>query len=378
MKLLKKYILLLFLFENLLVQSSIFGISSVPFYLILGTGLFLMFFGNFFTKETIKKCWPLYVLSIVYVLYQFTLGIETVSSRSLTYLLAKITTFVIICVSVTSDWQFYARKAPLYLAVGVFVILLYGMNSTGVVSTDDRLTLGFTNTNTTSSLSALCLGTIIFFWNKKRPILYGIMAICALYAMLAGGGRNAILMFAVMMFVWAGFSLRRIIVGLMMILTVLIIVNVFSVELAGISRIEETISGDMGSNRELEVIATEMMIDEKPITGWGFEAQNVGRAAFISEMSSHNGYLETIKFMGYPFAIMVFFVIFYSTMSQLRNFRNSDPAIKFQLAVVLSHLVGAMFEGLFVGVHEFSTNIIFYSLAVLTTYRYYQQKHITL
>ncbi len=360
------------------MQSTIFGLSRIPFYLILGTGLFLTFLGGFFNKETIKKCWPLYALSIIYVLYQFTLGIETISSRSLIYLLAKITTFVIITVSVTSDWLFYAKKAPVYIAAGVFLILLYGMNRTGVVSTDSRLMFGFTNSNTTSSLSSLCLGTVIFFWNKKKSVLYFFMAVCALYAMLAGGGRNAILMFAVMMFVWAGFSLRRIIVSVMLIFAVLTVVNVFSIELAGISRIEETISGDMGSNRELEVIATEMMIDEKPITGWGFEAQNVGRAAFISEMSSHNGYLETIKFMGYPFAIMVFFVIFYSTISQLRNFRNSDPAIKFHLAVVLSHLVGAMFEGLLVGVHEFSTNIIFYSLAVLTTYRYYQQKHIAL
>lgn len=378
MKKIKKYILLVFLIENLLVQSSVFGVSQWIFYAILSTGFFLLFFGGFFRKETYEKCWPLYILPLIYIIYQFTIGYGTISQKTLIYLLAKIVTYVIVVQSVVVDWEYYARKVPMYLATFVVVILFVGMNRFGVSVSDERLLLGFTNANTTSSLSALSLGTVIFYWNKRKPLLYSIMAISALYAMLAAGGRNAILMFGIMMFVWTGLEFRRIRLCILMLVFLAFIINIFSMEFAGVSRLTSTISGQMGTNRELEVLASHIMIDEKPITGWGFEAKNVGKAAMLSEFGSHNGYLETIKFMGYPFAIIFFLVLFFATFQQLRNFRNPDNAIRFHLAVLLSHLVGAVFEGLFVGVHEFSTNIIFYSLAVLTTYRYYQQRHVAL
>jgi O-antigen ligase len=152
------------------------------------------------------------------------------------------------------------------------------------------------------------------------------------------------------------------------------VTTVFSIELAGVNRITDTIEGSMGSNREVERAATVMMIEEKPLTGWGFEAPNVGRAAILSEVGSHNGYLETIKFMGYPLGGIFILFLFLSVLTFLPLYKSPDMAVRYHVAIVFSHLVSAVYEGLFVGVHEFSTNIIFYSLAILAVY-HYKMKH---
>ena len=370
MKLLKKYILLVFLIENLLAQSPFGGYVHWLFYLMLLAGIILMLGGGFFKSSSFRKCRPLYLLGIVYIIYQFTLGIETLSVSTITYLIAKVTTFVIITISVVDDWDFYARKVPFYLSIVVFIILLFGLSGSETLNTTDRLQLGFGNANSTSSLSAFCVATVFFFWNRKHAILYILIALVAAYSMLAGGGRNAILMLAIMLMIWTGMSFRRIIIAFSLVCVLLCLINIFSLDLAGIERIEATMSGEAGTNRDLERLATQLMIEEKPYTGWGFGATNVGAAAELSELGSHNGYLETIKFMGYPFAILYFFILFGGMIPMLRYYRSNDMAIRYHLAIVLSHFACALFEGLYVGVHEFSTNVIFYSLAILTTYRY--------
>ena len=370
MKFIKKYILLIFLIENLLTQSSVFGLSQWFFYLMLAVGAALMLDKTIWSRQTFAECKPLYLIALVYVLYQFTLGYDTITMRSLIYLLAKVTTFVIISVSVVSDWEFNARKVPLYLAFVVIAILLFGLNNAENINSGERLELGFGNTNSTSILSAFCLSITLFFWNPKRSVIYVLFALLALYAMLAGGGRNAILIFGVSIIVWSGFSVKKIIPAALALLLLWGAINVLQLNLAGVNRVIETINGTMGSNREYEREAVWMMIKEKPWTGWGFEAQNVGRAAIISEMGSHNGYLETLKFMGYPFFILFCAVLLLSVLPFIRYIKSSDMTVRFHLAVVLSHLAAAFFEGLFVGVHEFSTNIVFYSLAVLSTHNY--------
>lgn len=370
MKTLKKYILLIFLIENLLAQSPVGGSLQWLFYIMLVAGAYLMITGGLFKPETFRKCRPLYLLGAVYIAYQFTLGFNTISTSTLIYLIAKVTTFVIIVVSVVDDWDFYARKVPFYFSIVVFFVLLFGLNNADTLNTTDRLELGFGNTNSTSSLSAFCVATVLFFWNRKHAILYTIIALVALYSMLAGGGRNAILMLTIMLLIWTGLSVKRVFLAASLICLLMLTINVFSLNLAGVERLEATISGDAGTNRDIERLATQMMIDARPYTGWGFGATNVGAAADLSELGSHNGYLETIKFMGYPFAVLYFLILFCSVIPMLSYYRSRDMAIRYHLAIVLSHFAGALFEGLYVGVHEFSTNVIFYSLAVLTTYRY--------
>ena len=374
MKFLKKYILLIFLIENLLALSPVFRLSALLFYIMLATGAFLMVVGGFFRPENYRRCRPLYLLAIVYVVYQFTLGIETISVSTITYLIAKVTTFVIITISIMDDWNFYARKVPFYLSIFIFFILLFGINNLDTLNATDRQTLGFGNTNATSSLAGLCIATVIFFWNRKHAFFYLIVASFALYAMLAAGGRNAMLVLAIMLFVWTGLSMKRIKTAVFIFSIIWVVITLLPINLAGVERLEATLSGETGTNRDIERLATRIMIDEKPYTGWGFAAENVGEAAELSELGSHNGYLDTIKFMGYPFGGLWILILVGSILPLIRYIKSTDRVIRYHLAIVLSTLVSAFFEAWFVGVHQVYTNIFFCSLAILTSYRSIRDK----
>ena len=373
MKFLKKYVLLIFLVENLLALSPLVGGLQWLFYIMLAIGVFLMVAGGFFRPENYRKCRPLYLLGLVYILYQFTLGVDTISVPTITYLIAKVATFVIITISIVDDWDLYARKVPFYLSVFIFLILLIGINDVDTLNTTDRQTLGFGNANATSSLAGLCVATIIFFWNRRHAFLNLIMASYALYAMLAAGGRNAMMVLAIMLFVWTGMSKKKIRTAVSIFCIIWIGISVLPISLAGIERLEATISGDAGTNRDIERLATQIMIDERPYTGWGFGAENVGEAAQLSELGSHNGYLDTIKFMGYPFGVLWILILVCSILPLIKYIKSSDRVIRYHLAIVLSTLASAFFEAWFVGVHQVYTNIFFCSLAILTSYRATQE-----
>ena len=376
MKTLKKYLLLCFLIENLLAQSFFASLPTWVFYLMLFLGVLMLFSKEFLSRRSFKECWPLYLLLMVYVLYQFTAGIGTLNTRSLLYLMAKVTTFAIITVSVVSNLDYYVQRLPILFAFIVFIVLLFGMGRGVDLDSGDRMNLGFGNSNSTSSLSVICIAGVLFFWNRKYSFIYMIMLAIALFAMLAGGGRNAILTLVIMTLVWTGFSLKKSIIAALLLALSIGALTVLPVNLAGVNRMKDTIEGKAGSNRDIEREATKIMIDEKPLTGWGFEAKNSGRAADISELGSHSGYLETIKCMGWPFSILWFFILLLSILPLLKYLKGRNMVLRYHLAIVLSHLAAAFFEGLFVGVHEFSTNIVFYSLAVLTTYRYREKHHL--
>lgn len=374
MKSIKKYLLLAFVVENVFAQTPYFSALSFLFYVFLGIGMLFLLDGSLFRKNVVNSCKPLYVLGLVYVAYQFTLGQETISSSTLLYLVAKIATFSIIAVSVTSNWEFYAEKAPRIFSVLILLILLFNI-ATGNLGDDGsgRMMIGFTNTNTTSSMAAFAFAGFLFFRDKKKRNLYILAMILCFYAVLAGGSRNGFLIFAILFFMWRGVSWNTIIIASASLIIINIVINQINVELVGLERIFGTISGEVASNRDTEREAAMVMIGDKPWTGWGFEAQNVGKAAAISELGSHSGYLETLKFMGYPFGLMWFAVLYICILSLLRFYKSGDMTVRYHLAIVISSLASAFFEGLFVGVHELATNMMFISLAVLTTYKYRQK-----
>lgn len=368
MKSLKKYILLIFLLENTIVSSKFGGIQW-PFYAMLAIGSLMLFSKEMWKKQSFSECFPLYLWSVMYIVYQFTIGLDTLCTHSLFYLVAKVITFIIITVSVVSNWEFNTYKVPLFIAVTISAVLLFGVSETVNLNAGDRLRLGFGNENLTGSLSAICFAIIIFFWDKRRAWIFLLMGVIALYSMLASGSRNALLYLAIMILIWTRLSFKRIIPVAIIMLGLMATVSYLPIHLSGIDRAKATIEGTEDSSRNIEREATIVMIKEKPLEGWGFDAENTGHAAQISELGSHNGYLDTIKFMGYPFAIMWFLVLLIAVLPLLKYIRSGDNAIRFHLAIVLSTMATAFFEGWFTGVHQINTNIMFYSLAILTTYR---------
>lgn len=369
----KRYILLIFLVENLLAQQVIFASPAWLFNAIVITGGILMLDKNIWTRPTIAKCWPLYALALVYILYQFTIGLETLSMHTLRYLGGRLASFIIIVTAVTADYKFYYEKVPTIIPYIAIFIVIIGLMRTGVV-VGDRNRLGFGNVNSTGTISAICLGAVLFFFNKyPKAIALSMMAIF-LYAILTSGSRSSILIFAIMLVFWTGLSFRKSLVLLVLLVSSLYMISMMPEEFSGISRVKSTISGKETSGREAEREACRIMISERPVDGWGFESENVGRAALVSDLGSHSFYLESIKWLGYPFAILFFIVLYLSVLPLLRFARSGDIFIRYDLAVIISLIVAAFFEEWFLGVHEFQSNMAYCSLAIVTTYRYNMNK----
>lgn len=365
MEKLKKYLLYLFLLENVAAQTSLMGsFSAYFFYAFLVLGAIFMLQGNLWKHKTVSTYWPLYVMGTIYVLYEFTFGYNTISTQTLVYLIAKLTTFAIIIMSVDNNFEFYERKMLYKLSVFICLFVLYGM-ATGNIDGGDsgRILVGFGNANSTSGMGAFVLGTMLFTtkkWNVKSLLITGI----GLYAVLAGGSRAGIMVVAILMFIRYGFSVKFVLAVTMIVFTAIYILPTVGLETVGVERFLHTVDGTEGANRDSEREACWMMIYERPWTGWGFEAQNQGAALALSELGSHNGYLETLKFMGYPCGGAWISILVLSIVAIIKRYHKLGIARDMFIGLVLAFALNAYFEGLFVGVHEFATNMFFVCLAV--------------
>lgn len=366
MERIKKYLLYLMLLENVAVQTSFFAAyTAIFFYSFLALGFVFILTGELFKNNRINIYRPFYILGGIYLLYEFTVGQNTINQQTLTYLLAKLTTFAIIITCVDCNYKFYEKQMLYSLSVFMCLIVLYGIISGGASGSDEeRLMLGFTNSNTTSSMGAFIIGVMLFIsnkWNLKNIII----ATIGLYAILAGGSRAGVLVFAIIIFMRYGLSLKIFLVMSLIVVTSVVILPAIGLETVGVERIMDTYKGKEGTNRDLEREACMMMIEAKPYTGWGFEAQNQGAAAEVAKLPPHNGYLETLKFMGVPMGgVWIAVYIFYVLYAYFKYKRGCIPNDVY-LALLLALTVNTFYESLLVGVHEYATNIIFVSLAAV-------------
>ncbi|WP_195407808.1 O-antigen ligase family protein [Bacteroides congonensis] len=365
MEKLKKYLLFLFLLENVAAQTRLMGgISTYFFYIFLVLGAMFMLQRDLWRGKTMNTYWPLYVMGGIYVLYEFTFGQSTISMQTLVYLIAKLTTFAIIVMGVDNNFKFYERKMLYGLSVFICFFVVYGMVTGGLAqSHSTRMLVGFGNANSTSGMGAFVLGAMLFItekWNLKSLLIIGI----GLYAVLAGGSRAGIMVVAILMFIKYGFSPKMALVFAAVVFVAVYILPAIGLNTVGVERFLHTVDGTEGTNRDNEREACWLMIREKPWNGWGFEAQNQGRALEMSELGSHNGYLETLKFMGYPCGGAWLGILVLSILVIFKRYHKLGIARDMFVGIVLAFAVNAYFEGLFVGVHEFATNVFFVCLAV--------------
>lgn len=115
-----------------------------------------------------------------------------------------------------------------------------------------------------------------------------------------------------------------------------------------------------------------LMINENPILGWGFKTGIQGSAAKISQMGSHNGYLDIIKAIGYPYAILLLGGVMTIFFRMKEVVKSKCPFVRFHLFVVISILLAALYESYIIGVNQIMTNLLFVSIAVLQYHSYYK------
>lgn len=374
MQKIKEYLLFVFLIENLMAQVPAFhSITNVMFYVFMAIGFVCVFDGKNWSRESRNKFGWMYILMVILIVYEFFVGAQFISPKTLIYLIAKITTFFIIMTSLNYNFEFYESKMLFSLAAIVTIFTLYGVFFGGEeIVADERSGLGFGNSNSTGAYGAIIAG-IVLFYSKSHKLDWKVLAILfiGVFAVLAAGSRAGMLMLFMLMFFRYGVSVKTVLAGLFFLLFSMVILPQLGLETVGMERLTETINGEIGTNRDLEREAGIWMIQQSPWTGWGFGAKNQGYALMLSELPSHNGYIEITKWMGYPSSIAFFLTIFVASYSYWRTKRKYGVEMDFFFAMLIVLFVKAMYEVLFTGIHEFETNFFFVVLAILSTRNYY-------
>lgn len=377
MRTIEKYLLFAYLLENIFVQTFLMGaVSDMLFYPLLGLGVICMFTSRMTTQQAVAKYWPLFVMMGLYVFYEFALAPE-IDTKTLLYLIAKVVTLGIIIVGLNTNEEFYRTSALRWLIYAMAFFLLYGLLTGGDnVAETGRMRTGFTNENTVGAMGANIVGLLIFYLRDKQwtKIDYLILAL-GVFGVLAGASRAGFLMLSMLVVLRYGINMKTLMFAVGIYIFGVFILPQVGIHTVGIDRMMDTIDGTEGSNREVERLAAQMMIAERPLTGWGFQAENQGEALLLSELGSHSGYLEIIKQMGYPVGITFFATIAISILLYLRQLVDKQALITLAGAMVIVLLVKANYEGLFVGVHEFETNLFFFFLAMMSLETYILKNH---
>jgi len=372
MRFLKKYLLFAFLLENIVVQTSLLGAIANPlFYIFLALGLFCFVDSSIWSKESFQKFGWIYASMGLFVFYEFIIGVDYINTKTLLYLLSRIVIFVIIISGISHNEDFYQGKAIKWLVLTMSFFLLYSLATGGFTETSGRVGGGYTNSNTAGAMGAVIVGMLVFkMKNKKWSFIPLICLFAGMLGVLGGGSRAGFLMLGLLVFMRYGFNLKTIGMGVSLVVLGLFILPAMGIETVGIQRVIDTYSGIEGTNRDVEREAAQWMIAQKPLTGWGFQAVNQSKAAMISQLGAHNGYLEMTKQMGYPCTIAFILIVLSTLIKNIVTVKKKGKALGlfFSIAVVL--LVDANYESILIGVHEYITNLFFVSLAMISCRTY--------
>ncbi len=369
-----KYLLLALLIANLASQYIIFNpISNIVFYGTLGVAVLysIMYCHQFFHKDSLKATSFLWLFILVHTVYQFTFGINYFGKESLSYLLAKNTVLVVIYWGIITNYEFYYRKIIPFFTGVIPILIIYGFLFHNEVFAG-RSTCGFGNPNSTSAISSIGFaGFLLLEYKPKWLSLLG--AIVCMFGVLAGGSRAATVVCIVAVFLKYEFSWKTILLSCACLSVALFLFPYLGFKLNGIDRVVDVFSnGNFVGSREQVRKATMLMINENPILGWGFKTGIQGSAAKISQMGSHNGYLDIIKAIGYPYAILLLGGVMTIFFRMKEVVKSKCPFVRFHLFVVISILLAALYESYIIGVNQIMTNLLFVSIAVLQYHSYYK------
>lgn len=372
-----KYNLLFLLAANLTSQyKPLVFLSEQLFYISLAIGLLCVFINipDLLNQKKRNAIPLLFSLITIYSLYHFTIGIQYWNGDSWNYYLARVVTLLITFFGVTSNYKFYFEDLMFWLSIVIAACLVYGTIIDGTAA-QGRYYLAFGNPNSTSAISTV--GFAGFLYCKNRPKYVWIMgAIICLWGVTAGGSRTMSVLCILAMILRFKFSLKTIVIFFFASIILVRILPLLGLETIAIDRLVDVFENKnfVGSREDVRQ-ATMMMIDMRPIEGWGFKSGIVGEAAEISVMGSHNGYLDIIKAMGYPFAILIFVVIFLNLFRIRKYVFSKDPIILYHCFIIIAVLLGAMYESMLHGVN-YILNTLFYTSFSLLTYRMKMRKNV--
>lgn len=369
MKNISKYLLLVFLFENLCTQTVLLYQYTQPvFYGMLGIGVLTLARSSNWSSISMGRFGWMFFLSFIYVFHCFIVGREFFNQEILIYLITKIVTFFIIMTSLNEDLDFYEGKGLIWFALGVFVLQVFMLSGSKLVfDGEERITFGYVNSNAMGGISTIVFGILLCKYKEPKKPKWALALCClAAFGTMVSGSRSSIVVLVMMYILLCGMSIKTFVFAGIAALMLLVVLPDAGIEVAGINRMKETISGELGDNRGDERLAAKMMIEDRPWTGWGLKTENQGRAAIITMMSSHNSYMDLAKTMGIPLAIIWILTVASVIIRYLTNMRRYSLPFDFFIVYAICIMIKGLYEAMFAGVHDIQTNMLYVSLAVLS------------
>lgn len=364
---LKKYMLLLFLLANLTAEYAYLAAASkYLFYGVLALSVPVCLVNINTIRNGIRMCPYIGVLTAIYWLYQFTVGIDTIDTDNIIYLIAKTATFFIMLLSISSNFEFYFKASVKPLGYIITALLVIGYS---YISYSGGRSYGFYNANAGCAIAAIGVSCFLFQSEKLKWYELMCLLIC-IFCVVTGHSRNSLAIFLIIILFRYGISGKMIAAGLAGIIALVVAANVFEVELESVDRVVGTIKGEVALDREDEREAAMWMINQHKFDGNGFNSELYGEAALMTNLGAHNGYLSTLQAMGYLFGGLWIVVVVIGCLKLLKIVKYSDLNVRRNIAVVFAILFAAMNESFLPGVNQIVTNLFFVSFTIATICRY--------
>lgn len=366
---LRKYLLLIFLIANLTAEYvMLIPISKVLFYSVLAISVPTCLAE--INRSNKLKVWNKYLILMccIYILYQCTVGWVYSTVDNWLYLIAKCTTFIVMMMSINSNFDFYFRKIIQPLGYIIVVLLLVGY-VLQPVDESGQYRFGFTNRNAACTIAVIGFAT--FFFREKYQWKDKLMISFCVICVLLGGSRNALAMILLLICIRFGFSFKLLFILISGFVIVLVILPQIGFQITALERLIGTFTGEVKVDREAEREAAIWMISQNPWQGNGFKFTNYGYALSLTRYGAHNGYLEILEMMGVFMGGLWLIVLGCGIFSLLSLYKIRSLDVKFHLGVVWVILFAANQESFLTGVNQIITNLFFVSFVVLCLYKHY-------
>lgn len=372
MEFLRKYLLLLFLIANVTAEYIMFmSVSKYLFYAALVLSVFFLPSKKVVSMDAANTCPHIYALAGILIIYQLLFGMDPFSYDSATYFVGKIATFAIMMLCISHNFEFYLKKSILPFSYIILALIVLGwfFHRTSSASAS-YLVFGFSNRNAACAVAAIGFAGFLFAKETHCKSDYLCMAIL-FFTILIGGSRNSLAMCILFVIIRYGLSMRMLAVMALSAIIIIFVLPEMGIEINAFDRLVDTVTGNLATDREAQRQGALMMIQDKPITGWGLASQIQGAALRISHYGAHNGYLTLIMYMGLPLGIAFIGTIAWGVLKRFKLYRLHDNILNYHLAVMASILFAANQEDYLVGVNQIITNMFFVSFVVTGLYAYY-------
>ncbi|MCM1139287.1 MAG: hypothetical protein NC453_12025 [Muribaculum sp.] len=350
--------------------------SDIVFYSSLSIGLLIILTNirEVFNRETINRFKIFFIYILIMWLYQFMFGMDRIFPKTWTYLASK-TVMLLMTVAVIDFYpKYYLKNYYRVICIVSAVLFIIGF-FTYPYTPDGRMGLGFANPNTSGGLGAICF--CFFYLTKDLGInkwVKRIILIVFIFAVLVSGSRASLGLILLAVLYKKGFSFKTILATGLIIVSIFVVLPQIGLSFQGIDRLLETIdSQNFSAGREEVRQAAWIMINNSPIEGNGIYCSQSEEASLISELGSHNAYLDFLKWFGYPLGGLLIASIFICAIELLKSYRKSIlPEFRAHLLIIWGVLGMCFFEGLIWGVNEINNTLFFVSFGVLGYYKYTQ------